>query len=137
MLVYLHVNYTYSIIILTRLENPGVILDIRQLYYCTIFVFFGFRLLSVLRSHSVFHPCHCGQWLPTSKDFLSKILSITLYIFSYLNSQERASISLFNQINVECQTRQLLLIDNALKTQTLFTSYSCVKVLYQLIARMT
>ena len=44
-----------------------------------------------------FHPRHNGQWPPTSKDFLSQILSITL--FSYLNSWERASISLFN---VEC-----------------------------------
>ena len=38
-----------------------------------------------------FHPRHNGQWPPTLKDFLSQILSITLY-FSYLNSWERASI---------------------------------------------
>ena len=37
-----------------------------------------------------FHPRHNGQWPPTSKDFLYQILSITL--FSYLNSWERASI---------------------------------------------
>ena len=49
-----------------------------------------------------FHPRHNGQWPPTSKDFQSQIVSITF--FSYLNSWERASISLFN---VECQIREL------------------------------
>ena len=39
-----------------------------------------------------FHPRHNGQWPPTSKDFLSQILSITF--FFYLNSSERASFSL-------------------------------------------
>ena len=53
-------------------------------------LFFNVRLLSVLRGHSFFHPRHNGQWPPNSKDFLSQILSITL--FSYLNSWERASI---------------------------------------------
>ena len=38
------------------------------------------------------HHRHNGQWSP--RIFLSQILSITL--FSYLNSWERASISLFN-----------------------------------------
>ena len=44
-----------------------------------------------------FHPRHNGQWPPTSKDFLSQILSITFIFLSY--SWERASISLFN---VQC-----------------------------------
>ena len=39
-----------------------------------------------------FHPRHNGQWPPTSNDFLSQIWSITF--FSYLNSSEKASISL-------------------------------------------
>ena len=42
-----------------------------------------------------FHPRHNGQWPLTSKDFLSQILSITLILFSFLNSWERASISPF------------------------------------------
>ena len=54
-----------------------------------VIYFFSVRLLSVLHGH----PRHIGQWLPTSKDFLSQIWSITL--FSYLNSSERASISPF------------------------------------------
>ena len=40
-----------------------------------------------------FHPHHNDQWPTTSKDFLSQILSIT--IFSYFNSWERASFSPF------------------------------------------
>ena len=32
-----------------------------------------------------FHPRYNGQWPPTSKEFLSQILSITFYL-SYLNS---------------------------------------------------
>ena len=54
-----------------------------------VIYFFSVRLLLVLHGH----PRHIGQWLPTSKDFLSQIWSITL--FSYLNSSERASISPF------------------------------------------
>ena len=40
---------------------------------------FSVRHLSVLRFIRFFHPRHNGQWPPTSKDFLSQILSITLY----------------------------------------------------------
>ena len=59
--------------------------------------FLVFRLLSFLRGHSVFSSP--PQWPMTSnfEGFLYQILSITL--FSYLNSSERASNSLFN---VEC-----------------------------------
>ena len=56
--------------------------------------FTSVRLLSVLRGHSFFSSRHNCQWPLTWKDFLSQILSITL--FSYLNSWERASISLLN-----------------------------------------
>ena len=46
--------------------------------------FFSVRLLSVLRGHSFFfHPRQNGQWPPTSKDFLSQILSITFIFLSY------------------------------------------------------
>ena len=45
-------------------------------------IFFSVRLLPVLRGHSVFHPRHNGQWPPTSKDFLSQILSITFIFLS-------------------------------------------------------
>ena len=48
-----------------------------------------------------FHPRHNGQWPPTSKDFYTR----SYPLHNYLNSWERASISLFN---VECQTRELL-----------------------------
>ena len=46
------------------------------------FIFISVRFLSVLRGHSVFHPRHNGQWAPTSKDFLSQILSITFIFLS-------------------------------------------------------
>ena len=44
-----------------------------------------------------FHPRHNGHRPQTSKDFYTR--SYPLHLFSYLNSWERASISLFN---VEC-----------------------------------
>ena len=66
----------------------------------------AFDFLPFLRGHSFFFfPRHNGQWPSTLKDFLSQILSITF--FSYLNSSERASISLFN---VECQTTGTIFI---------------------------
>ena len=43
---------------------------------------FSVRLLSVLRFIRFFHPRHNGQWPPTSKDFLSQILSITFIFLS-------------------------------------------------------
>ena len=46
----------YQHIFLSWLENLFLLL-------------FIFRLLSVLCSHSFFHPHHNGQWRPTSKDF--------------------------------------------------------------------
>ena len=55
--------------------------DFWEVNICLIY-FLGVRLLSVLRGHSFF----------SSKDFPSQILSITF--ISYLNSWERASISL-------------------------------------------
>ena len=66
-------------------------------------IFFSVRLLSVLRSHSVFSSLLQRPMTSDFKGFLYQILSITL--FSYLISWERAIISLFN---VECQTRELL-----------------------------
>ena len=47
------------------------------------YFFWKFSVLSILRGHSFFHPRHNAQWPPTSKDFLSQILSITFY-FSIL-----------------------------------------------------
>ena len=41
----------------------------------------SFRLLSILRN-GFFNPHHNGQWSPTSKDFLSQILSTTLIFLS-------------------------------------------------------
>ena len=51
-----------------------------------IFLYFfkiiSVRLLSVLRGHSFFHPRHNDQSPPTSKDFLSQILSIKFILLS-------------------------------------------------------
>ena len=60
-------------------------------------LFFSVRLFSVLRGHLVFSSSPQRPMTSNFKGFLYQILSITL--FSYLNSWERASISLFN---VEC-----------------------------------
>ena len=46
----------------------------------SFFVFFSVRLLSVLHGHSGFSSRHNVQWPPTSKDFLSQILSITFIL---------------------------------------------------------
>ena len=69
------------------------------------FIFFIFifiiilsvRLSSVLRGHSFFSSLPQRPMTSDFEGFLNQILSITL--FSYLNSWERARISLFN---VEC-----------------------------------
>ena len=79
-------------------------LCLRRWFLFTVILFFKFclsvRLLSVLRGHLVFSsPPQRSDF----EGFLSQILSITC--LSYLNSSERASISL---LNVECQTRELL-----------------------------
>ena len=74
--------------LLFTLEVASPLLEKRGLYFggnIFLIIFLAFRLL---RGHSFFHPCHNGQWPPTSKDFLYQILSITL--FSYFNSWERA-----------------------------------------------
>ena len=67
-----------------------------QSAYYTLFLD-SVRLLSVLRGHSVFSSPPQQPMTSDFEGFLYKILSITL--FSYLNSGERASIFLFN---VEC-----------------------------------
>ena len=57
----------------------------------TAFLFKGFDVLvtffrstfcRLLRGHWFFHPRPNGQWPPTSKDFLSQILSITFIFLS-------------------------------------------------------
>ena len=58
-----------------------------------LFGFFSVRLLSVLRDHSVFSSPPQRPITSDCEGFLYQILSITL--FSYLNSWERAIISLF------------------------------------------
>ena len=64
----------------------------QTMQFCFVFLAFDFcQFCVVIR---FFHPRHNGQWLPTSKDFLSQILSITFLKKSYLNSSERAGISL-------------------------------------------
>ena len=56
----------------------------------SLFFFFSVRLLSVLRGHSVFSSPPQRPMSSEFEGFLYQILSIT--IFSYLNSWERASI---------------------------------------------
>ena len=68
----------------TQTDIVHVFRKITVIHVTPYYYFFSVRLLSVLRGHSFFHPRHNGQRPPTSKDFLSQILSITL--FSYLNS---------------------------------------------------
>ena len=60
--------------------------------FCYIY-FFSVRLLSVLRGHSFFSSPQQRPMTSNFEGFLYRILSITL--FSYPNSWERASISLY------------------------------------------
>ena len=85
---------------------PDWIWAMHLMLLLTVFLAFEFcRFCVVIRC---FHPRHNGQWPPTSNDFYTRsytlqyfliegfiyqILSITL--FSYFNSWEKASISLF------------------------------------------
>ena len=69
-----------------KLERICFIIQYIFLFFILAFDFCWFCM--VIR---FFHPCHNGQWPPTSQDFLYQILSITF--ISYLNSWERASIS--------------------------------------------
>ena len=41
-------------------------------FFKTMIYFLVFWLLSVVRGHSFFHPCHKGQWPLTSKDFYTR-----------------------------------------------------------------
>ena len=68
-----------------------------------VLFFFSVRRLSDLHGHSVFSSPPQRPMTSHFEGFLYQILSLTL--FSYLNSWERASFSFFN---VECQTRELL-----------------------------
>ena len=94
-MVYSHGHCRYIHVQYTRLYNsiqPNLqrIYKVNQVAIIVNLVASFFSVLSVLRGHSFFHPRHNGQWHSTSKDFLSQILSITL--FSYLNLCEKASI---------------------------------------------
>ena len=73
-----------------QFNNISVHVHIQSLTHFDLYLwvfFFSVRLLSVQRGHSFFSSP--PQW-PMTKGFLYQILSITL--FSYLNSWERASI---------------------------------------------
>ena len=48
-------------------------------YFIYFLSFYFCRFCLVIR---YFHPCHNSQWPPTSKDFLSQILSITFIFLS-------------------------------------------------------
>ena len=69
----------------------------------------GQVFFSVLRGHSVVSSSPQRPMTSDFEGFLYQILCITL--FSYLNSWDRASISVFN---VECQTRDHRSIDRVL-----------------------
>ena len=64
-----------------------------------IFLAFDFCLFCMV----IFHPRHNGQWPPTSKDFLSQILSFTFFSLSWFFRKSQ-----YFPFNVECQTRELL-----------------------------
>ena len=72
----------------------GVTIAANYAVWFCFFVFLAFDFCQFCVVIRFFHPRHNGQWLPTSKDFLSQILSITFKKKSYLNSSERAGISL-------------------------------------------
>ena len=89
-----------------RCLSDGVFLFIKfmrevkvtAIFYCSIFTkFFSYRLLSVLRGHLIFIPATTANDLRLQRIFLSQILSITLILFSYFNSWERASISVLSK----------------------------------------
>ena len=83
-------NYFHLVIILSgslygavQLFTSPLVVNISFPCKNSFFLAFDFcRFCMVIR---FFHPRHNGQWPPTSKDFLSQILSIE-------NSWERASI---------------------------------------------
>ena len=84
--------------ILVRTVYLHNVVAVLHIVFFVVFCFlFSVRLLSVLRCHSVFSSSPQRPMTSDFEGFLYQILSITL--FSYLNSWERASISLFN---VEC-----------------------------------
>ena len=64
--------------------NSELVVLARSKYKCTFFklIFLAFRLLLVLRGHSVFYPRHNGQWPRTSKDFPSQNWYITFIFLS-------------------------------------------------------
>ena len=89
-----------------RCLSDGVFLFIKfmrevkvtAIFYCSIFKkFFSYRLLSVLRGHSIFIPATTANVRRLRRIFLSQILSITLILFSYFNSWERVSISVLSK----------------------------------------
>ena len=62
----------------------GYIANEANLEMWSVFLVFDFcRFRVVIR---FFHPRHNGQWAPTSKDFLSQMLSILIHLCTYLKS---------------------------------------------------
>ena len=78
---------------------------LEMLYAILMGFFLAFDFCQFCVVIGFFHPRHKRQWPPPLKGFLYQILFITL--FSYLNSWERASISLFNFYNVFGMMRSL------------------------------
>ena len=64
-------------------------------FVCFLFLFLAFDFCWFCMVYRFFHPRHNDQWLPTSKDFLSQILSISL-IFLILILEKEPVFSLLN-----------------------------------------
>ena len=73
----------FNFVILCYMKKKGILFFLFFLFLGNLKKkCFSVRLLSVLRSHSFFHPRHNGQWTLTSKDFVSQILSSTFILRS-------------------------------------------------------
>ena len=69
----------------TNSISQKIFVNILRIFFIIIFIIiilffiYFFRFCVVIR---FFHPRHNGQWPPTSKDFLSQILSIAFIFLS-------------------------------------------------------
>ena len=75
-------------IILSFFQLYNVMYFVSNVFFLLFLAFDFCRFCVVIR---FFHPCHNGQWPPTSKDFLYRRF-YPLHLFFYLNSWEKASI---------------------------------------------
>ena len=84
---YIKTKHLYNIVI-TSIPMFQYVIYNCIVFCCCCFVFLAFDFCRFCVAIRFFHPRHNGQYPPISKDFLSKILSITFIFLSW----ERASI---------------------------------------------